>query len=141
VTPNRSIDGRHVRRASAERVLLPGASADWQIVRPDGTTLGDVRLTLQTAQGELLYVRSQGVRHGSAKVLALALRSIWMVVCRRSLDAERVQPRSLNFVFDGWSMLQIHLGLPGILRKDHLRSDHCAPATHEPPTKTDLCLQ
>jgi hypothetical protein len=51
-------------------VLLPGASADWQIVRPDGTTIGDVRLTLQTTQGELLYVRSQGVRHGSAEVLA-----------------------------------------------------------------------
>jgi hypothetical protein len=51
-------------------VLLPGASADWQIVRPDGTTIGDVRLTLQTTQGEALYVRSQGVRHGGAEVLA-----------------------------------------------------------------------
>src|SRR5260221_1335399 len=50
--------------------LLPGASADWQIVLPDGTALGDVRFTLQTDHGELLYVRSQGVRHGSAKVLA-----------------------------------------------------------------------
>ena len=50
--------------------LLPGASADWQIILPDGTALGDVRLTLQTAQGDLLYVRSQGVRHGSAEVLA-----------------------------------------------------------------------
>jgi Protein of unknown function (DUF3237) len=51
-------------------VLLPGVSADWQIVRPDGTTLGDVRCTLQTTQGELLSVRSQGVRHGSGEVLA-----------------------------------------------------------------------
>jgi hypothetical protein len=50
--------------------LLPGASADWQIILPDGTALGDVRLTLQTDQGDLLYVRSQGVRHGSAEVLA-----------------------------------------------------------------------
>lgn len=50
--------------------LVPGASADWQIVRPDGTALGDIRFTLQTNQGELLYVRSQGVRHGDAKVLA-----------------------------------------------------------------------
>ena len=49
--------------------LLPGASADWQIVLPDGTTLGDVRYTLRTDQGDLLYVRSQGVRHGSAEVL------------------------------------------------------------------------
>ena len=50
--------------------LLPGASADWQIVLPDGTALGDIRYTLQTDHGDLLYVRSQGVRHGSAKVLA-----------------------------------------------------------------------
>jgi hypothetical protein len=28
--------------------LLPGASADWQIVLPDGTALGDIRYTLQT---------------------------------------------------------------------------------------------
>ena len=51
-------------------VLLPGASADWQIVLPDGTVLGDVRFTLRTDGGDLLYVRSQGVRHGSAEVLA-----------------------------------------------------------------------
>jgi hypothetical protein len=50
--------------------LLPGASADWQIVLPDGTALGDIRYTLQTDRGDLLYVRSRGVRHGSAEVLA-----------------------------------------------------------------------
>jgi Protein of unknown function (DUF3237) len=51
-------------------ILVPGASADWQIVLPDGTALGDVRYTLQTAGGDLLYVRSRGVRHGSPEVLA-----------------------------------------------------------------------
>jgi hypothetical protein len=50
--------------------LLPGASADWQTVLPDGTALGDIRYTLQTDSGELLYVQSRGVRHGSAEVLA-----------------------------------------------------------------------
>ena len=50
--------------------LLPGASADWQIVLADGTTLGDIRYTLLTDQGALLYVRSQGVRHGRTEVLA-----------------------------------------------------------------------
>ena len=49
--------------------LLPGASADWQIVLPDGTALGDIRYTLQTDSGALLYVQSQGVRHGSPEVL------------------------------------------------------------------------
>jgi muconolactone delta-isomerase len=50
--------------------LLPGGSADWQVVLPDGTALGDIRYTLQTESGDLLYVQSRGVRHGSAEVLA-----------------------------------------------------------------------
>jgi muconolactone delta-isomerase len=50
--------------------LLPGASADWQIVLADGTAIGDIRYTLQTDAGDLLYVESRGVRHGSADVLA-----------------------------------------------------------------------
>src|SRR5262249_14277892 len=54
--------------------LLPGASADWQIVLPDGTALGDIRYTLQTDDGDLLYVQSRGVRHGSADVLARLAR-------------------------------------------------------------------
>ena len=44
--------------------LLPGASADWQILLPDGTALGDIRYTLRTDHGDVLYVRSQGVRRG-----------------------------------------------------------------------------
>jgi Protein of unknown function (DUF3237) len=49
--------------------LLPGVSADWQIVLPDGTALADIRSTLQTDGGDLLYVQSRGVRHGSPEVL------------------------------------------------------------------------
>jgi Protein of unknown function (DUF3237) len=49
--------------------LLAGASADWQTILPDGTVLGDIRYTLQTDPGELIYVQSRGVRHGSAEVL------------------------------------------------------------------------
>jgi hypothetical protein len=54
--------------------LLPGSSADWQIVLPDGTVLVDVRHTLQTEAGALVYVRSRGVRHGPAEVLARLAR-------------------------------------------------------------------
>jgi hypothetical protein len=54
--------------------LLPGASADWQTILPDGTALGDIRYTLQTDGGELLYVQSRGIRHGSAEVLARLAR-------------------------------------------------------------------
>jgi hypothetical protein len=50
--------------------LVSGASADWQVVLADGTALGDVRYTLQTDRGDLLYVQSRGVRHGSPEVLA-----------------------------------------------------------------------
>ena len=49
--------------------LIPGSSADWQVVLPDGTALGDIRYTLQTNGGDLLYVQSRGVRHGSTEVL------------------------------------------------------------------------
>ena len=49
--------------------LLPGSSADWQIVLPDGTALGDICYTPRTDDGELPYVRSRSVRHGSAGVL------------------------------------------------------------------------
>jgi muconolactone delta-isomerase len=54
--------------------LLPEASADWQIVLGDGTAVADVRYTLQTDGGDVLYVQSRGVRHGSAEVLARLAR-------------------------------------------------------------------
>ena len=50
--------------------LLPGASADWQTVLSDGTALGDIRYTLRTDGGEILYVRSRSTRYGSVDVLA-----------------------------------------------------------------------
>ena len=50
--------------------LLPGASADWQTVLPDGTALGDIRYTLRTEGGDVLYVQTRSVRHGTAEVLA-----------------------------------------------------------------------
>jgi muconolactone delta-isomerase len=54
--------------------LVAGASADWQTVLRDGTTLADVRYTLRTDGGDLLEVQSRGVRHGSAEVLARLAR-------------------------------------------------------------------
>jgi hypothetical protein len=54
--------------------LLPGVSADWQIVLADGTAFGDIRYTLQTDEGDLLYVQSRSVRHGEAEVLARLAR-------------------------------------------------------------------
>jgi hypothetical protein len=49
--------------------VRPGG-ADWQIVGADGTAHLDARYTLQTDAGALIQVRSQGLRHGPADVLA-----------------------------------------------------------------------
>ena len=49
--------------------LVPGASADWQTILPDGTAVGDIRYTLETEGGAVLYAQSRSVRHGSAEVL------------------------------------------------------------------------
>ena len=49
--------------------ILPGG-ADWQIVRASGSSVADIRYTLKTDGGALLYVQSQGVRHGDPNVLA-----------------------------------------------------------------------
>lgn len=63
------LTGRTFSGPELRGTLLPGASADWQTLLPDGTALGDVRYTLETESGDLLYVQSQGVRHGSPEVL------------------------------------------------------------------------
>ena len=68
--------------------LLSGASADWQIVLADGTALGDIRYTLQTEGGDLLYVQSRSVRHGSPEVLAR-----WRVVRTSRPASTRSAPR------------------------------------------------
>jgi len=54
--------------------LLPDVSADWQTLLPDGTAIGDIRYTLRTDDGTLLYVQSRSVRHGSPEVLARLAR-------------------------------------------------------------------
>ena len=38
--------------------LLPGGSAGWQFVLPDGTALGKIRHTLRTDSGALLNVQA-----------------------------------------------------------------------------------
>jgi len=50
--------------------VVPGASADWQIVLTDGTAIADIRYALLTDDGSVLNVRSRGVRHASEEVLA-----------------------------------------------------------------------
>jgi uncharacterized protein DUF3237 len=49
--------------------ILPGG-ADWALSRADGTLLLDVRLTLRTDDGALIYLSYVGMRHGPAEVMA-----------------------------------------------------------------------
>ena len=65
-----ALTGGTFRGAEISGRLLPGASADWQIILADGTALGDIRYVLQTGRGDLLYVKSRSIRHGSPEVLA-----------------------------------------------------------------------
>src|SRR5262249_8398976 len=50
--------------------LLPAGAADWQTVRASGSSVADIRYTLKTDDGALLYVKSEGIRHGDPDVLA-----------------------------------------------------------------------
>ena len=48
---------------------LPGGG-DWVVVRPDRVFQLDVRLTLQTDDGALIYTTYRGARHGSREVMS-----------------------------------------------------------------------
>jgi hypothetical protein len=50
--------------------VLPGGSADWLLLRSDGVLELDLRVTLQTDDGALISMRSFGLRHGPAEVIA-----------------------------------------------------------------------
>lgn len=56
----------------AGTVLAGGA--DWQILRPDGTAVLEARYTLRTADGDMVLVNSNGLRHGPPEVMARLAR-------------------------------------------------------------------
>jgi hypothetical protein len=53
--------------------VLPGG-ADWQILRDDGVLEIDTRYSARTTAGELLHLRTTGVRSGRPEVLEGLLR-------------------------------------------------------------------
>lgn len=54
--------------------ILPEAGGDWLLMRSDGVFQQDVRMTLQTDDGGLIYMGYRGVRHASAEVSAKLAR-------------------------------------------------------------------
>jgi hypothetical protein len=65
-----ALTGGRAEGANFSAELLATAGADWQLLRPSGSSVADIRYTLQTDTGALLYVQSHGVRHGRPEVLA-----------------------------------------------------------------------
>ena len=53
--------------------VLPGGG-DWTLLRGDGVLELDLRLTLETDDGGLIYMTSLGLRHGPPEVLAALAR-------------------------------------------------------------------
>lgn len=58
-----SVEGRLSGR------VLPGG-ADWAAIRPDGVFELNVRLTIETDDGALIYMSYEGMRHGSEEDVA-----------------------------------------------------------------------
>jgi hypothetical protein len=54
--------------------VLPGASADWLLLRADGVLELDLRATLRTDDGGLIAMRSFGLRHGPPDVIEALAR-------------------------------------------------------------------
>jgi Protein of unknown function (DUF3237) len=54
--------------------VLPGASADWLLLRADGVLELDLRATLRTEDGALISMRSFGLRHGPPDVMEAMAR-------------------------------------------------------------------
>ena len=48
--------------------IVPGG-ADWQLIQPDGFSELDTRYTLETDQGQLVYVQNAGIRHAPPDVM------------------------------------------------------------------------
>ena len=66
------------------RVALPGG-ADWLLMRPDGAGELDVRATIKTDDGELVYIYYRGILDGPPDLIP------------RAMEGEEVDPASYYF--------------------------------------------
>jgi hypothetical protein len=60
--------GGTVRGPQLNATVLPGG-ADWQLIQPDGFSELDTRYTLETEQGQRVYVQNAGMRHAPPDVM------------------------------------------------------------------------
>lgn len=67
------IGGGHFEGPRLRGKVVPGGG-DWTLLRSDGVLELDLRLTLETDDGALISMRSFGLRHGPAEVIAAIAR-------------------------------------------------------------------
>ncbi len=67
------------------RGKVMNGGADWQIIRADGFTELDTRYTLETDNGQIIYVQNPGMRHAPPDVM------------KRLLAGEVVDPAAVYF--------------------------------------------
>ena len=76
--------GGTVRGPMLNATVVPGG-ADWQLIQPDGFSELDTRYTLETDQGQRVYVQNAGIRHAAPDVM------------QRLLAGEIVDPKLVYF--------------------------------------------
>jgi hypothetical protein len=76
--------GGTVKGPGLSAKILPGG-ADWQLIQPDGFSELDTRYTLETDQGQRVYVQNGGIRHAPPDVM------------QKLLAGEQVDPKLVYF--------------------------------------------
>jgi len=74
-TPNGSrriatVTGGTFKGERLQGTIQPTPGGDWLLLRSDGATVLDVRVTLETDDQQLIYMTYHGLRHGPADVMA-----------------------------------------------------------------------
>ena len=64
-----SVTGGTFEGEEIRGTVLPTPGGDWLLLRRDGILMLNVRLTLKTDDGHLIYMHYEGMRHGPAWVI------------------------------------------------------------------------
>jgi hypothetical protein len=64
-----TVNGGNFRGEELRGTVLPSPGGDWLLLRRDGILMLDVRLTLKTDDGHLVYMSYRGMRHGPPWVM------------------------------------------------------------------------
>ena len=80
-----SVTGGAFKGERLSGTIQPAPGGDWILVRADGATVLDVRITLETDDRQLIFMTYRGIRHGPAEVMA------------RLAKGEAVDPASYYF--------------------------------------------